>query len=92
MQLGMIGLGRMGGNMVQRLLQGGHELVVFDRSSDVVKQHADAMLAHEDKLPPATQARINGALTGGRNVTVRATSAHADTTAAKTGGGRRSPP
>jgi 6-phosphogluconate dehydrogenase len=39
MQLAMIGLGRMGGNMVQRLLQGGHELVVFDRSSDVVKQH-----------------------------------------------------
>jgi 6-phosphogluconate dehydrogenase len=39
MQLAMIGLGRMGGNMVQRLLQGGHELVVFDRSGDVVKQH-----------------------------------------------------
>ena len=30
MQLGMIGLGRMGGNMVQRLLQGGHRCVVFD--------------------------------------------------------------
>jgi len=29
----------MGGNMVQRLLQGGHEVVVFDRSADVVKQH-----------------------------------------------------
>jgi 6-phosphogluconate dehydrogenase len=39
MQLAMIGLGRMGGNMVQRLLQGGHELVVFDRSPEVVKQH-----------------------------------------------------
>jgi 6-phosphogluconate dehydrogenase len=39
MQLAMIGLGRMGGNMVQRLLQGGHEVVVFDRSADVVKQH-----------------------------------------------------
>ena len=39
MQLAMIGLGRMGGNMVQRLLQGGHELVVFDRSAEVVKQH-----------------------------------------------------
>ena len=33
MQLAMIGLGRMGGNMVQRLLRGGHELVVFDRST-----------------------------------------------------------
>jgi 6-phosphogluconate dehydrogenase len=32
MQLGMIGLGRMGGNMVRRLVRGGHECVVFDRS------------------------------------------------------------
>ena len=39
MQLAMIGLGRMGGNMVQRLVQGGHQLVVFDRSVDAVKAH-----------------------------------------------------
>ncbi|HVL18074.1 MAG TPA: decarboxylating 6-phosphogluconate dehydrogenase [Gemmatimonadales bacterium] len=39
MQLAMIGLGRMGGNMVQRLLQGGHEVVVYDRSADAVKPH-----------------------------------------------------
>jgi 6-phosphogluconate dehydrogenase len=39
MQLAMIGLGRMGGNMVQRLLQGGHQVVVFDRSADAVKRH-----------------------------------------------------
>ena len=39
MQLAMIGLGRMGGNMVQRLLQGGHQVVVFDRSADAVKTH-----------------------------------------------------
>jgi 6-phosphogluconate dehydrogenase len=32
MQLGMIGLGRMGANMVRRLARGGHECVVFDRS------------------------------------------------------------
>ena len=37
MQLAMIGLGRMGGNMVQRLLQGGHQVVVFDRSADAVQ-------------------------------------------------------
>jgi 6-phosphogluconate dehydrogenase len=37
MQLGMIGLGRMGANMVRRLLQGGHECVVFDRSEQAVK-------------------------------------------------------
>jgi 6-phosphogluconate dehydrogenase len=30
MQLGMIGLGRMGASMASRLLQGGHECVVFD--------------------------------------------------------------
>jgi 6-phosphogluconate dehydrogenase len=39
MQLAMIGLGRMGGNMVRRLLQGGHELVVYDSSADAVKEH-----------------------------------------------------
>jgi 6-phosphogluconate dehydrogenase len=32
----MIGLGRMGGNMVQRLLEGGHKVVVYDRSPDAV--------------------------------------------------------
>ena len=36
MQIGMIGLGRMGANMVRRLLRGGHECVVFDRSPQVV--------------------------------------------------------
>ena len=38
MQLGMIGLGRMGGNMVRRLMQGGHDLFVYDRSSEAVQQ------------------------------------------------------
>jgi 6-phosphogluconate dehydrogenase len=37
MQLAMIGLGRMGGNMVERLLKGGHQVVVYDRSADAVK-------------------------------------------------------
>jgi 6-phosphogluconate dehydrogenase len=36
MQLGMIGLGRMGANMVRRLLEGGHRCVVFDRSPDAI--------------------------------------------------------
>jgi len=40
MQLGMIGLGRMGANMVRRLMRGGHECVVFDLSTDNVKQIA----------------------------------------------------
>jgi len=38
MQLGMIGLGRMGANMVRRLLQGGHQCVVFDRSPTAVDE------------------------------------------------------
>ena len=37
MQLAMIGLGRMGGNMVQRLVQGGHDVIVYDRSADAMK-------------------------------------------------------
>jgi 6-phosphogluconate dehydrogenase len=36
MQLGMIGLGRMGANMVRRLQRGGHQCVVFDRSPQAV--------------------------------------------------------
>ncbi len=37
MQIGMIGLGRMGANMVRRLLRAGHQCVVFDRSSEAVQ-------------------------------------------------------
>jgi 6-phosphogluconate dehydrogenase len=38
MQLGMIGLGRMGANMVRRLIKDGHQCVVYDRSRDAVNQ------------------------------------------------------
>ena len=37
MQLGMVGLGRMGANMVRRLIRGGHDCVVFDRSPKAVQ-------------------------------------------------------
>ncbi len=40
MQLGMVGLGRMGANMTRRLMRGGHKLVVSDLSADTVKQLA----------------------------------------------------
>jgi 6-phosphogluconate dehydrogenase len=40
MQLGMVGLGRMGANMVRRLVRDGHELVVFDVSADAVNSLA----------------------------------------------------
>ena len=39
MRLAMIGLGRMGGNMSERLLRGGHEVVVFDRKPPTVQQY-----------------------------------------------------
>ena len=40
MQLGMVGLGKMGANMTRRLMRGGHQLVVSDLSPDSVKQLA----------------------------------------------------
>jgi 6-phosphogluconate dehydrogenase len=43
MQLGMVGLGRMGANMTTRLIRGGHEVVVFDRDAKAV---ATAAAAH----------------------------------------------
>jgi 6-phosphogluconate dehydrogenase len=51
MQLGMIGLGRMGANMVRRLLKGGHECVVFDRSPDAVRQLAAEKALGTSSLP-----------------------------------------
>ena len=36
MQLGMIGLGRMGANMVRRLMADGHDCVVYNRTLDAV--------------------------------------------------------
>jgi 6-phosphogluconate dehydrogenase len=40
MRLAMIGLGRMGGNMSERLMKGGHEVVVFDRAAETVQKYA----------------------------------------------------
>jgi 6-phosphogluconate dehydrogenase len=49
MQLGMIGLGRMGANMVRRLMKAGHECVAFDVSPDAVKE-----IAGEGAVPAFT--------------------------------------
>src|SRR5262245_44996766 len=51
MQLGMVGLGRMGANMVRRLLKGGHRCTVYDRSADAVEKLA------EEKATPASDLR-----------------------------------
>ncbi len=40
MQIGMIGLGRMGANMVRRLMRGGHQCVVYDRNAEAVQSLA----------------------------------------------------
>jgi 6-phosphogluconate dehydrogenase len=50
MQLGMIGLGRMGAGMTQRLLQGGHQVVVYDRSADAIKGVAQKGALASDSL------------------------------------------
>ncbi|HKV09259.1 MAG TPA: decarboxylating 6-phosphogluconate dehydrogenase [Thermoanaerobaculia bacterium] len=52
MQIGMIGLGRMGGNMVRRLLRGGHECVVYDLNpaavADLAKEGATGSTSLDD--------------------------------------------
>jgi 6-phosphogluconate dehydrogenase len=50
MQLGMIGLGRMGANMARRLMRGGHQCVVYDRSPDAVKALAGEGAKGSDSL------------------------------------------
>ncbi|HKW45194.1 MAG TPA: decarboxylating 6-phosphogluconate dehydrogenase [Candidatus Eremiobacteraceae bacterium] len=55
MQIGMVGLGRMGANMVQRLLDGGHAVSAFDRSADAVKQSAAAGATGCDSLAALVQ-------------------------------------
>jgi 6-phosphogluconate dehydrogenase (decarboxylating) len=48
MELGIIGLGRMGANMTERLVLGGHRLISFDRSPEAIQRVVDkgALGAH----------------------------------------------
>jgi 6-phosphogluconate dehydrogenase len=61
MQLGMIGLGRMGSNMVRRLLKGGHQLVVFDVSpkavNELVAERATGSTSFQDVVAKLKQPR-----------------------------------
>jgi 6-phosphogluconate dehydrogenase len=50
MQLGMIGLGRMGANMARRLMRGGHQCVVYDRNTAAVKELAGEGATGADSL------------------------------------------
>jgi len=63
MQLGMIGLGRMGGNMVRRLLRGGHDCVVFDANAASV-----ASMAGEGAAPSRSLDEFIGKLTTPRAI------------------------
>ncbi len=60
MQLGMIGLGRMGANMVRRLIQGGHQCVVFDRAEAATQALA---AEHAHITPAASSADLIAKLT-----------------------------
>ena len=63
MQLGMIGLGRMGANMVRRLLRGGHQCIVFDRSAKAVEE-----LVKEEAVGTASLSEFVGSLAKPRAV------------------------
>ena len=77
MQLGMIGLGRMGANMVRRLVGGGHECVVFDRSPEAV-----ASLAKEKAVGSSSLADFVKKLAKPRAVWLMVPAAAVDATVA----------
>ena len=70
MQLGMIGLGRMGANMVRRLLRGGHECVVFDvfpkAVEELAKEKATGAASLEDFVKKLSKPRADLADGAGR--------------------------
>jgi len=77
MQLGMIGLGRMGANMVRRLVAGGHQCVVFDRSPKAVEE-----LARDGAVGAASAADLVGKLKAPRAVWLMVPAAAVDATIA----------
>jgi len=77
MQLGMIGLGRMGANMTRRLLRGGHQCVVFDMSAKAV-----AELAKENAVGAASLMEFVQSLTKPRAVWLMVPAAVVDKTIA----------
>jgi 6-phosphogluconate dehydrogenase len=76
-QLGMIGLGRMGANMVRRLIKGGHECVVFDMSAKAVEE-----LAKEKAVGAASLADFTKKLAKPRAVWLMVPAAVVDETVA----------
>jgi len=77
MQLAMIGLGRMGANMVRRLAKGGHECVVFDTSTQAVND-----LAREGALGATSLADLVGKMAQPRALWLMVPAANVDATIA----------
>src|SRR5437867_1801804 len=77
MQIGMIGLGRMGANMARRLLNGGHQCVVFDMSPKAVTE-----LTEEKAVSSSSVADLVKKLTKPRAVWLMVPAAVVDTTIA----------
>src|SRR6478609_11205931 len=75
MQLGMVGLGRMGGNMVRRLMDNGHQCVVFDVFADSV-----AKLAAEGATGGNSLADFVAKLSTPRAIWLMVPAAHVDST------------
>ena len=75
MQLGMVGLGRMGANMVRRLMQAGHDCVVYDVSADSV-----AALVAEGATGAGSLEDFVGKLTGPKTAWVMVPAAYTGST------------
>ncbi len=75
MQIGMVGLGRMGANMVRRLTRGGHQCVVHDRSAQAVEA-----LVKEGAVGAISLADLSEKLTASRAVWLMVPAAVVDTT------------
>ncbi|HSL27452.1 MAG TPA: decarboxylating 6-phosphogluconate dehydrogenase [Acidimicrobiia bacterium] len=75
MQVGMVGLGRMGANLVRRLMRSGHECVVYDLSAEAVSQ-----LAAEGATPTDSLDRLAGSLTPPRTIWIMIPAAFVDAT------------
>ena len=80
MQLGMIGLGRMGANMVRRLMHAGHECVGFDVSADAVTALSDAKINGRSMTGAASMKELVAALDTPRHIWLMVPAAYVGST------------